>query len=144
MNKRIKTYDDLLEEKQQMEVLLKAQKELIRLDAQQLKAEFDPAVKTFGLLGKMFTKDRSNALLSTGADTVIDLVVKRVLLGKAGWITRLIVPFFLKNVSSHMIADKKDTLLQKVFSIFRKNHNGKVPPDPSPASTRKPDSNGTA
>ena len=144
MNKRIPTYNDLLEEKQQLEVLLKAQKELIRYDVQQLKAEFQPAIKTFSLLGKIFTKDRSNALLTTGTDTVIDLLVKKVILGRAGWITRLIIPYFLKNVSSHVIADKKDGLLQKVFSWFRKNQNGKTPPDPDPASTRKQDSNGTA
>jgi len=143
MNKSIKTYNDLLEEKQQLEVLLNAQRELIRYDMQQLKTEIQPAIKAVGLVGKMFTKDKSNALLNTGADTVIDLLFKKVLLGRAGWVTRLVVPYFLKNVSSHIIAEKKDTLLQKVFSLFRKNHNGKTPPDPDPASTRKPDTNGT-
>jgi hypothetical protein len=142
-NKPIRTYNDLLEEKQQLEVLLKAQKELIRYDFKELKAEFQPVIKTVGLAGKMFTKDKTNALLNTGADTLIDIIVKRVLLGKAGWITRTIVPFLIKNVSSHVIADKKDGIIRKVFSLFRKDqHNGKTPPDPDPAAASNSSTNG--
>jgi hypothetical protein len=134
-DKPIKTYHDLLEEKQQLEVLLNAQKELIRYDFRELKAEFQPVIKTVGLAGKMFTKDKTNALLNTGADTLIDIIVKKVLLGKAGWITRTIVPFLIKNVSSHVIAEKKGGIFKKVFALFRKDqHNGKTPPDPDPAS----------
>jgi len=64
-------------------------------------------------------------VLNAGANTVIDMVVKKLILSRAGWITRLVIPFLVKNYSSHVIADKKSTLLSKLFSwIGKKNANG--------------------
>ena len=67
-------------------------------------------------------------MLTTAADTVIDLVLKRIVLSKAGWFARLVVPFFMKNFSSHVIADNKDKIFNKLFSWFgKKKANGKMP-----------------
>lgn len=143
MNKPIKTYNDLVEEKQQLEVLLKAQKELIRYDVAMLKEEARPVLKTFGVVSKLFSRDKTGAILSTGADTLIDVLFKRVLLGRAGWMVRTVVPYFMKNVSSHVLADKKATILRKISSWLKpRHHNGKAPPDPDTTSLRKGANNG--
>lgn len=41
MSKSIRSYNELLAEKQRMELLLAAQKELVRYDPQELKAELN-------------------------------------------------------------------------------------------------------
>jgi hypothetical protein len=126
MTRRIQTYQDLLDEKERLQSLLKAQKEIVREDLLALKDELEPIRTALSVAGKLVTRDTGgNFVLNMGANTLIDLVVKRLILGRAGWITKTIVPFFLKNYSSHVISDNKGSILKKIFSwIGKKNANG--------------------
>jgi len=126
MTKPIRTYEDLLEEKARLKLLLNAQRELVRQDIIELKQELAPVKSAISMVGKIATKDNRNWILTTAADTIIDLVVKKMVLSKAGFITKLAVPFFMKNFSSHVIADNKDKIISKLSSWFgKKNENGK-------------------
>ena len=129
MTKRINTYEDLVKEQARLQILLEAQKELVRADVNQIKAEFIAPVRSaISYVGKFATKEKGNWMLTTAADTIIDIVLKRMVLAKAGWVTRLVVPFFMKNFSSHVIADNKDKIVNKLFSWFgKKQENGKMP-----------------
>jgi hypothetical protein len=98
--------------------LLETQKLVLRQDFQEIKEEFTPVKKAITVIGKITTKDNTNWLLTTAADTAIDLVVRKFILSKAGWFTRIILPFFMKNLSSHLIADNKDTIFSKISSWF--------------------------
>lgn len=127
MTKSINSYADLMEEKARLKLLLAAQKELVRQDINELKQELAPVKSAISLVGKIATKDNSNWLLTTAADTAIDLILRKIVLSKAGWITKLVLPFFMKNFSSHIIADNKDKILGKLFSwVGKKNKNGKI------------------
>jgi len=128
MTKRIDSYEDLLKEQARLQLLLDAQKELVRADINQIKAEFvTPVRSALSYIGKFATKEKGNWMLTTAADTIIDIVFKRMVLSKAGWVTKLVVPFFMKNFSSHVIADNKDKIVNKLFSWFgKKQENGEM------------------
>ena len=127
MNKKIKTYNDLLNEKQQLEMLLHAQKELIVADIKELKHDLQPAVDAISFLGQITTRDNRELLVTGAANSLIDIVFKKIILSKTGWLSRLVVPFFVKNYSSHYIAEHKDEWLRKLFSwVSSKNSNGEV------------------
>ncbi|MGZ8539785.1 MAG: hypothetical protein ACXWV6_04005 [Chitinophagaceae bacterium] len=128
MTKPIRTYEDLCEEKARLKLLLTAQRELVRQDINAIKVELVPVRKVISMLGKMATKENRNSLLTIAGDTIIDFVVKKMVLSKAGFITKLAVPFFMKNFSSHILADNKDKIISKLSSWFgKKNENGKHP-----------------
>jgi len=128
MTKPIRTYKDLIEEKERLKLLLSAQKELVRQDINEIKLELAPVKSAISMVGKFATKDNRNWILTTAADTIIDLVVRKMVLSKAGFITKLVVPFFMKNFSSHVIGDNKDKIMSKLSSWFsKKNANGKAP-----------------
>ena len=125
MTKQIKTYKDLLEEKERLENLLKSQKQIVRDDMKHLGEHLEPVKSAFTTASKFFTRDNHNLLLNASANTLIDIFIKRILLSKTGWITRLVVPFLVKNYSSHIISEKKGTLLKKLFAwVGKKNANG--------------------
>ena len=127
MSKQIKSYQDLLKEKEQLELLLKAQRELIVADIHDLKNELRPAIDAVSFLGKIATRDKSDILISGAANQLIDLVFKKLILARTGWITWLVVPFFIKNYSSHFIGDHKKEWVKKLFSwIGHKNSNGQA------------------
>jgi hypothetical protein len=124
MSKQFTSYKDLLKEKQQLEVLLEAQKQVIRCDVEEIKLKLQPVKETLEFVKKITTKDRSNLLLDLGSDIAITALVKNFILSKAGWFTRLVVPFFLKNYSSHFIAEQKDKWIEKLKSWLG-HKNGK-------------------
>lgn len=125
MNASINTYEDLLQEKERLQALLQSQKQVVREDIRQIKEELAPVKSAVNFIGKMATREPGNPLLNSAVDTVIDLVVKKLVLGRAGWFTRLAVPFVMKNFASHAIDEKKDAILRKIFSWFgkKKNHD---------------------
>jgi hypothetical protein len=115
-------------EEELLEELLQAQKQLVQLDIQQLKAQLKPAHAALQLFSKITTADKNNPLLTEGANTAIDFILKKVVLARAGWVTKMLVPLVVKNYSSHFIADHKQDIVQKIFSLFGENKNGKAKP----------------
>ena len=125
MNKQFSTYQELIEEKQKLEALLMAQKELVRYDVQELKLELQPLRDIAANIKKFTTKDKTSLLLNFGSDTIINTVVKKILLGRAGWLTRLIVPYLMKNYSSHFLAEQKEKWFDKLAAWINRSRNGK-------------------
>ena len=124
MKRKITTYEDLEKEEQLLEELLKAQKQLVLADIEQVKLQLKPVNATLKLLNNVIAPDRSNPLLTAGTNTAIDFLLKKFILGNAGWITKMVIPFLVKNYSSHLIAGNKDSIVQKLFS-FIGGKNGK-------------------
>ena len=125
MTKGIKSYNDLLQEKQRLESLLHAQKQVIYYDIEQIKEELKPVRKTFEFIRKITTKDKTSLLLTFGSDILINGVVKKFILSKANWITRAVVPIFLKNYSSYFLSEQKDKWIEKLKTWLSSLRNGK-------------------
>lgn len=126
MTERIQSYQDLLDEKKRLETLLRQQKEAFHQDIREIKEDIRPVMSTLSFAGKLVTREKGNILLNAGANTVINLLVRKLLLARAGWFTKWVVPFLLKNYSSHIIADNKQSIMDTLSSwIGKKNANGK-------------------
>jgi hypothetical protein len=125
MKRRITSYQDLEKEEQLLQELLKAQKQLVQADIEQLKIQLKPASTALKFFNDVSLPDRRNPLLTEGANTAIDFLLKKFILGNSGWIIKMIVPYFVKNYSSHLITGNKDNIIQKLFS-FIGGKNGKA------------------
>jgi hypothetical protein len=112
--------------------LLEIQRQKIKDDWQDLKDEFIPVKNVFGAVGQMTHADKSNPLVNFGLKVASDLFLKNFVLAKAGWITKLAVPFVVKNYSSHVLARKGGHFLGKVANLFsskkRPKSNGQFRP----------------
>jgi hypothetical protein len=124
MTKSIRSYKDLLEEKQRLEVLLVEQRQLLRNDVQELKTQLEPIKHVIDFIRKISTKDKTSLLLTIGSDILINSVVKRYILSRAGWFVRNVVPYFLKNYSSHFLGEQKEKWIEKLRSWLG-HKNGK-------------------
>jgi len=124
MKRKIRSYEDLEREEKLLEELLLAQKELIQADIIQLKMQLRPATAALRFLSNITTADKHNPLLMQGANTAIDFILKKFILARAGWLTKALVPFFVKNYSSHYIEDHKQDIVQKIFSLFGNKNGG--------------------
>ena len=113
MSQTIKTFADLCEERDRVKSLLIVQKQKIRDDWEELKEEFLPVKNAFGVVGKFTHADKSNPLINAGLKIASDLFLKNFVLAKAGWVTKLAVPFVVKNYSSHLLAEKGGQFFRK-------------------------------
>jgi hypothetical protein len=114
MNKTIRSYRDLVEERQRLEVLVAEQQQVLRNDLQELKTQLQPLKNAVEFIRKITTKDKANLLLTIASDVAINSVVKRFILSRAGWFVRNVVPYFLRNYSSHFLAEQKDKWIEKL------------------------------
>ncbi len=116
---RIQTYDDLLNEKAELEKLLLVQRSIVRQDIAELKEELRPAKQLVSFLGKITLRDKNNSLLNLGVDVVGDVLIKNFLLAKTGWVSRLILPYFIKTFTSNVINKNGQGIVKKLTNGFR-------------------------
>lgn len=131
MSSTIKTYDDLVAERDRLQALLPVQRQRVIEGWESVKAELEPVNNAFGVIGKLAHSDKTNPLLNMGLKFVTDIFLKNFVLAKAGWVTRLAVPFVMKNYSSHLITENGQGLIDKIRglgNIFkRKNKHYEQP-----------------
>ncbi len=118
MNKP-RTYNELLAEKARLKLLIKEQQQIIHEDFNEIKQELEPVRKVLTNVKKLFSKETGGGLLTLGADKLIDIVVRRVLLARSGWLAKLIVPALAKNYTSHVVDDNKGKIMNWIFSFFK-------------------------
>lgn len=117
MTKKIKSYNDLLNEKENLEQLLDAQKELIKQEFVSVENKIFPAVNMINMVGKLATYNPKAFLLTTLSDILIDLIADITGLKDKNWIGRIAIPGAMKNLSSHFIANHKNEIVS-LFTSF--------------------------
>jgi len=124
MTKQITSYKELLEEKARLKVLLAEQEFQLKEDWHSIKEDLRPVVLIGTTIRNLFTRKAGTAVAHLGINLLADGLVKKVLLSGAGWFTRTLIPFFIKNYASHLV-DEPDKLITKIKHFFGKN--GKMP-----------------
>ena len=124
MNKKIETYKDLVEQKQKLEALLYAQKQLIRADEEELKLELRPLSGVAAYVKKFTTRDKTALIASISSDILAQGLLKRVVLARSGWLMKTILPYFFRNFSSNFLSEQKDKFIDRLRAIIKRT-NGK-------------------
>lgn len=116
----IRTYEDLEAEEKRLQALLYSHRENIKDSFAAVKEGLNPFKQVINTFKRLFSRDKSNPMMKVGVDFGVDVLVRRFLLAKAGWFTKIVVPFFVRNYSSYFINDyKKSKILQKVGDFFK-------------------------
>ncbi|HEX2607048.1 MAG TPA: hypothetical protein VHK91_06695 [Flavisolibacter sp.] len=118
---KIKTYEELLQEEQRLLADLRSKEAVIRTDLAGVKEGLKPVQNVINTVGKFTTRDKTGPLFNFGIDFSIDLLIRRILLARAGWFTKIVVPYVIKNYSSHIINEQqKAKLMKKINGFFEK------------------------
>ena len=116
----IKSYADLLAEKQRLKAVFMDQKQLMKDNVTVIKDSLNPIKAVAKEIGKLTSPDKSLGLLNAGLGFGLDLVLRKFLLKKSGWMVRLTAPFIIKNVVSHFAAKKIRTDMPELKNIIEK------------------------
>jgi hypothetical protein len=120
MIRRITNYNELQEEKERLSHLLKVQGQQVKQDIDEIKEELKPvgnALSTAALFISRSTK--GNALANLGINIGVDVLIKKLILSRAGWITRNLVPYLVKNYASHIV-EEPGKIVDIIKGFFRK------------------------
>ncbi|CAN5573848.1 hypothetical protein BH10BAC3_BH10BAC3_14620 [soil metagenome] len=116
----INSYNDLIAEKERLRAQFGIQKQALKDDFTALKDSLNPIKAVAKSLGKLTTPDKSLGFLNTGLSFGVDMLLRKVLLRKSGWIVKLAAPFLVKNLVSHFAASKIKTGMPDLQNIIEK------------------------
>ena len=129
--RKINSYEDLEKERERLMQKLRSHEELIKVDMAGVREGLKPFGKAMETVNKMATRDNTAPIFNFGMEMGIDLFVRKLLLARAGWLTKIVIPFLVKNYSSHFIGEeKREALMKKVKGFFQK-----IRPKPQTATT---------
>ena len=123
MKTKIENIDDIIAERVRLKNQLQQSKAEISRELAAIKTEFNPARQAVGFIGDVFATPKKG-LLSLGVGLGVDTIIRRGLLARAGWITKLVVPFLVRNVATNLISKNRTSLVENGL-IWLKNATAK-------------------
>lgn len=102
----ITTHEDLMKEKARLKAQLKQHKTQLRQSVEAIKEELNPISQIAKTTRGIWNADSSNPLIAMGVTKLTDLVLRRGLLRKAGWLSRLVAPVLVQKVATYLISEK--------------------------------------
>lgn len=105
---KINNYTELVAERKRIEQELAIQKAQINDEIQEIKDNLKPVTGLLSFFNTSKKQSLKSSAIQVGANIGIDVLLRNTILGKAGWLTRLILPFVAKKISSIMIEKTVD------------------------------------
>jgi hypothetical protein len=107
MNK-ISNYNDLVTERMRIEQELAFQKAQINAEIQEIRDRLKPVMGILSFFDSSKKQSLKSTAMQVGANIGIDVLLRNTILGRAGWLARLILPFVAKKISSKVIENTVD------------------------------------
>ena len=121
----IRTYEDLEAEEKRLQALLYSHKANIKDSFSAVKDGLNPFKQALDTAKRLLSRDKTNPMMKFGVDLGVDVLIRRLLLSKAGWVTKIVVPFVVRNYSSFFLTEyKRLKVIQKIVGFFKSNKEG--------------------
>ncbi|WP_428653137.1 hypothetical protein [Runella sp.] len=119
MKAKLETLDDLRAERARLKNQLELSRVKMHNNITAIKTEINPARQAVGAISDLLTTPRKG-LLNVGVGIGVDLILRRGLLARAGWLPRLVVPFIARNIATNFIQKNKASLLENALIWVKK------------------------
>ena len=105
---KINNYKELVMERTRIQQELALQKAQINEEIREIKDKLKPISGILSFFNNSKKPSLKSSAMQVGANIGIDVLLRNTLLGKASWLTRLIVPFIARKLSSKVIEKTVD------------------------------------
>lgn len=119
MKNNIQNLDDVRAERARLKNQIETSRMNLRQEFGVIKKELNPINQALGVVTDVFTTPRKG-LLSMGVGFGVDTILMKVVLARAGWLPRLIVPFLVKNVATNYISHHKTSVVEGMLGWVKK------------------------
>jgi hypothetical protein len=124
MKTNIQNIDDVRAERARLKNQIESSRTHLRQEFGAIKKELSPVNQALGVVSDVLTTPRKG-LLSMGVGIGVDTVLKRVVLARAGWLPRLVVPFLVKNAATNYISKHKTSVVEGMLGWVKKATDSK-------------------
>ena len=119
MKINIQNLEDVRAERVRLKNKIETTRTQLRSEFGFIKKELNPINQALGVVSDVFTTPRKG-LLSIGVGFGVDTILKKVVLARAGWLPRLVVPFLVKNVTTNYISKHKTSVVENMLGWVKK------------------------
>ncbi len=119
MKNNIQTIDDLRAERAKLHNQMQLSKIGMRSEMAAIKEELNPARQAVGVLNDVLTSPKKG-LLTLGIGLGVDIVLRRTILARAGWLPKLVVPFLVRNAATNILQKNGKSIVEKSL-VWLKN-----------------------
>jgi len=119
---KIKNVEDLRRERKRLKAELAESEANLKDHWEYAKEQLNP-VRTAGRFIGNAMVHKNDGVIDKTMRLAIDKILKGLVLSKSGWITRTIVSYMVKNMSSNMLAEKRPELLNKIKGFIHQARN---------------------
>lgn len=120
MNK-VTTYEELVREKERLQLQLEVHKSAVKVHVADIKKKLNPVKNVIHFFSNFTSPPATNTLIGTSVGLSLELLIRKVFFSKTGWITKMLGPVLLKNLSANLLQKNKSTLVKKMKSFFHVN-----------------------
>src|SRR5689334_18203309 len=117
MNK-ITTYEELLREKERLELQLEVHKAAVKMHVDDIKKKLNPIRNVVHFFSNFSPSAAGDTMIGTGLGLSLELLIRKLFFARTGWITKMVAPILIKNFSANMLMKNKKSLIKKVKSLL--------------------------
>jgi hypothetical protein len=121
MNKTITTYEELLREKERLELQLEVHKAAVKMHVEDIKKKLNPVRNVLHFFSNFSAPAATDTLIGTGLGLSVEMIIRKIFFSRTGWITKMLAPILIKNFSANMLMKNKKSLVKKVKSFLHMN-----------------------
>ena len=127
MNKPvIRSYEDLMLEKERLRIQLYTQRTELNGRIQDLKEKLAPVGTILSVVGGITALSAKNPMVNTGVGLAVDMLLKKKLFKNSGLITGVLSSFLLRNVATRVVGGVAGALIARVVKSFVKSKEAKA------------------
>jgi hypothetical protein len=120
--RRINTLAELKDERKRLMLKRLNLEAEIKQDMAGIRADLEP-VLAFAKGAKNMLASHDNGILGNSAGKAANFIAKNTIFRNSGFITRLIMPFLVKNVTSNIVENNKSKIVDWVDDLLSKIRN---------------------
>ncbi len=119
MINKIENNEQLQAEKERMSELLEVKKNQISNDFHDIKENLKPVTQVTHVVSNMLSNKNKSNLVRIGVTLGVELILNKIILRRAGWATKLIVPFLVRNVALNYINEHREEVITKALNLVK-------------------------
>jgi hypothetical protein len=119
----IRSYSDLVKERERLQATLLFQKGLVRQDLETLKEELRPAANIISTIGRITHATKDNPLVGIATTVASELLLGNMLLSRGGKAVKLVVPFVAKKIFSLFLEQGGSNIFHKLAGLWKARRN---------------------
>ena len=119
----IKSMADWKRERRRLKAEIAEHELLMREDVAAFKESLRPLNAASSLVSKFVTSGDQQSMLNHWLKTGVTFALRNVVLAKAGWFTKLVVPLIASNYANHKIDENKANIVGTVRNWLHKVQN---------------------